>query len=170
VKRGSSRISSEYQRALALVESGRPNMARPLLAEHVRIDPDNIEARYLLGVCEKAAGDLDLAEATFRKVIARMPTHHQALYGLGLVLESKGNIAEAVELWKKALSIKPNFDYAARKLSEYGIVARQAKPKPRAKQKQLLQKRLIGIGRDTSESKEEFLWERFFEIGLFYSM
>ncbi len=116
----------KQQEALALVESGHCDRARPILEELVRSNPDNVDARYLLGVCERSEGDLDLAEATFRHVISRMPHHHQALYGLGLVLESKGNIPAAIEVWRRILAINPSFNYAARKLAQYRVSVDQA--------------------------------------------
>lgn len=112
--------TSKYHEALTLVESGNPSQARPILDALVRSNPTDIEACYLLGVCEHSAGDLDSAEATFRRVIGRMPQHHQALYGLGRVLEQKGDVPAAMRYWRKALRTKPTFTYAADILSKYG--------------------------------------------------
>ena len=162
---------SKQREALSLVESGRHDRARPILVELVRSNPDNVKARYLLGVCETLAGDLDLAEATFRDVISRMPQHHQALYGLGRVLESKGNVPDAIEVWRMALEIKPNFDYAARKLAQYRVsvdqagrktpISKHVGPDLETKKRQWLEKVLPGIEIPTGlKYSDQHVWIR----------
>jgi len=118
-KTGDKSTAEKLRRAEQLVEDKRFDTARPLLNKLLEANPDNVEARYLLAVCGQLTGDLDLAEANFRDVIRRKPQHHQALHGLGLVLEARGRIPDAIDLWKKAVQVKPKFDYAARKLALY---------------------------------------------------
>ncbi len=56
-------------------------------------------------------GQLDLAEALYREILQSQPFHFDALQLLATIAAQLGNSAEAVELFDRALKIKP--DYAA---------------------------------------------------------
>lgn len=125
MKKNISRHISNYHKALALIEEGKPESAKPLLVELSRTDPNNINMLYLLGVCERSSGNLDKAKTAFLQVINASSHHHQALYGLGLVFESERNLPEAIKYWKEVLKIKPDFDYAIRKLDQYKEIVKK---------------------------------------------
>ena len=53
------------------------------------------------------AGDLDGAEAAYRRLLEENPEHPRALHLLGLVLHQRGRPAEAVELIGKSIELDP---------------------------------------------------------------
>ncbi|MCD4664738.1 MAG: tetratricopeptide repeat protein [Bacteroidales bacterium] len=105
--------------AVSLIGSGQYKQAKDILTDITRKDPGNIDALFLIGVCQKSRGKLKKAESVFRDVIKSVPNHPLALYNLGLILESKEQFEDAVVYWKKAIKILPHFEDAAKKLSQY---------------------------------------------------
>jgi predicted TPR repeat methyltransferase len=65
-------------------------------------------ARWLEeGARRHRAGDLDAAEALYRRVLARRPEEPNALNLLGVIARARGAIAEAVTLSGRALALRP---------------------------------------------------------------
>lgn len=120
--------AERFQQAEGLLQSGRTDLARPLIVELMRAAPDSVEAWYLRGVCETLDGELDLAEAAFRDVIRRSPTHDMAFFGLGVVLKSKGSLNSAIGAWQQAVAINPANKQAAQKLAEHRVSKRPVRP------------------------------------------
>src|ERR1700733_10409961 len=67
------------------------------------------------------AGRLDEAEAICRNRLAGDPSHPQANYVLGLVLQSRGQLPGAAECYRRALEVKPELTQA---LCNLGIIWR----------------------------------------------
>ncbi len=79
--------------------------------------PFEIDALLLLGQCQQNIGKLDLAEATYRKMIKSSPPNRQvdARYSLAVVLYEAGKYADAVTECKAVLAVKNSrYEAAAR--------------------------------------------------------
>jgi tetratricopeptide (TPR) repeat protein len=96
-------IAWEYLRAgetqLALEHALRAH-------ELKRNNPDFLNT---LGVAYGEAGQLDLAEAAFRKLLKRKPGFVDALVNLGKSLEKQERLDEARQYYERALAIQPAF-------------------------------------------------------------
>lgn len=104
-----------------LLKSRQTREARKLLDGLIETRTNNSDVWYWNGVCEKIDGDLEKAEIAFKKAIDISPNHYLSIYGLGLILESKGNLPNAIEAFKRVVEINPTFTFAQKKLTQYGI-------------------------------------------------
>jgi protein O-mannosyl-transferase len=84
------------------------------LADVVRLEPENVEARHNLGVAlfqlgeaRAAQGRWDEAIPQYERVVQLKPDNAQAHDSLGLALSRQGRYAEAVGHFQKALAINP---------------------------------------------------------------
>ncbi|MDY0060414.1 MAG: FG-GAP-like repeat-containing protein [Myxococcota bacterium] len=87
-----------------LFEQDEPAAARQVLEPLLRLDPDDEAGLGLLGVIELRLGHLDLAERTFRRLVARMPEAWNGHHHLGLVLARQRRFAEAEASYQRALA------------------------------------------------------------------
>jgi tetratricopeptide (TPR) repeat protein len=67
--------------------------------------PDSLSARMGLGNSYYALGDLEFAEAAFRKATRRFPTEGSAFNNLAQVLWERGNQHEALEAARRAVHL-----------------------------------------------------------------
>jgi tetratricopeptide (TPR) repeat protein len=88
---GSAQLN--YLEGLALVGAGQPEAAIPALQEAIRLQPDVIKPHLLLATVEEHSGNIDKAEAEWRKALAIDPHSEIALEGLsGELLAGKDYI------------------------------------------------------------------------------
>lgn len=86
-----------YKLAELMVDRGAYGESVPHLRRSLELDPDNLEARYLLGLALARSGDADDAEEArghFRSVLEEVPGHVGALFNLGRLLLAAGNKEE----------------------------------------------------------------------------
>jgi tetratricopeptide (TPR) repeat protein len=77
--------------------------------ETLRMAPSHFEAIYLRGIAAKALGDFALAESDMSKTLESDPEHLGALSTFGKLQLLTGNVATAIELFTRALSVvSPN--------------------------------------------------------------
>lgn len=69
------------------------------------------------GAARHTAGQLDQAEAAYRKVLKRVPNQPDALHLLGVVAHERGRPARAIQLINQALRVKPQFPEALTNLA-----------------------------------------------------
>lgn len=82
--------------------------------------PDNAQLLYARALLAVQMGDLNLAEADFKKVLADNPQHVEALNAYGYTLaDQTERFADAKVLIEQALALEPN---AAHILDSYGWV------------------------------------------------
>jgi len=79
-------------------EAGQTDSARQLLEQAVRTDPQEITAQNDLADVQAELGQLDAAEAGYRRVLARQADNPDALRGLVGVLAQTGKASEALAL------------------------------------------------------------------------
>ncbi len=91
------------------VRQGRLENGLPLLKQAARLDPDNAEAHYHLGIAlgqsGKARSGVDHLEAAVRLD----PNKVDARYSLAKIRAEQGRLEEAVNLYARILAIRPRF-------------------------------------------------------------
>jgi len=86
-------------------------------------DPDNAEAWLELANLHDEAGNLEASEGAYQKVVEIDPAGaHQTYYNLGATIIKRGNSSEsdierAIDAFRKALEIRPNYAKAAQELA-----------------------------------------------------
>lgn len=93
--------------AAVCIDTGRYDEARALLAEAERREPGNLTARLKGALLDVRLGKTAEGEAGARAVVAAQPGNAEAHYILGLALEGRGAIAEAVAEMRRAQEIAP---------------------------------------------------------------
>ncbi|RME47714.1 MAG: hypothetical protein D6795_13725 [Deltaproteobacteria bacterium] len=86
---------------------GNTYMAQQAFLRAVRLAPEDVEARYMLGVMQAAQRNLPGAAATFRKLLERSPDHGGALRQLGRILRALGRPDEAIPPLEHYLRLFP---------------------------------------------------------------
>ena len=70
-----------------------------------------------LGIAYGLTGDLDKAEASFKRALEINPRHPVAYNELGMVYRREGKFAEARASYEKAIALVPDFHFARRNLA-----------------------------------------------------
>jgi tetratricopeptide (TPR) repeat protein len=91
--------------ALDYVLLNRYSDAAHYLELALKINPDDVEARYHLGRVRYQQNQFDLAIAAFQEVIKRDPRNVKALDNLGLTLEAKNQVEAATSAYKRAIEL-----------------------------------------------------------------
>lgn len=114
--------------AWTYLRSGRGEFALDAAQRAHESNRQNVDYLNTLGVAYGETGRLDLAEATFRKVLRRSPVFVDGLINLAKALEKKGALAEATRLYERALALDPDYPRLAANLAsacrEQGAAAR----------------------------------------------
>jgi len=71
----------------------------------LKMNPDDVEARYHLGRVRYQQNQFDLAISAFEEVLMREPKNVKAQDNLGLSLEAKNRIDPAIAAYKKAIEL-----------------------------------------------------------------
>ena len=115
------RYGAALQRARQAQAAGKLVAAAKALDECLQILPDDAVALTELGATQLRANQLDKAEATSRKAVARSQTvsvRAAALYNLGVILDKRGDKPGAIESYQGSLRLRthPVVEAALRKL------------------------------------------------------
>jgi Tfp pilus assembly protein PilF len=86
-----------------------PVTALDLLDTILALKPDWAEAYNRRAAIHMQMQDMDAAMRDFRQVLALEPRHFQAMAGVGQVFQQNGQPKLALEAFKKALKLNPNF-------------------------------------------------------------
>jgi chemotaxis protein methyltransferase WspC len=92
--------SSLLEKATALADSGKLAEAKKVLHQVLVAEPHNPQAHCLMGIVEEAAGEIERAEACYRKAIYLHPAQIDALQHMVLLLERQGR-AQAAAQWRR---------------------------------------------------------------------
>jgi tetratricopeptide (TPR) repeat protein len=76
------------------------------LEDALRMDPNNVEARYSLGRVRYQLNQFDQAIAAFEEVLRRDPVNLKAEYNLGLSYEGENRVEEAIACYQKAIAME----------------------------------------------------------------
>lgn len=104
-----ARLNSQ---AVAAFREGKPEVARDLLEQALRLDPSLPEAHNNLGMVLQALGHRAEARNEFLRALALSPGYPEALNNLGLAWSGQGNQNEAIRSFEKALASKPGYSLA----------------------------------------------------------
>jgi tetratricopeptide (TPR) repeat protein len=96
-----SNLALAYQRAGRWTEAVAEY---EILAQQLGENSDN---RLRIGALALQSGDLDRAEASFKRVLSRDSSSYPALFNLGLVQDRRGLTAEAEESFHRARALNP---------------------------------------------------------------
>jgi tetratricopeptide (TPR) repeat protein len=113
--RRAARLIEDGQR---LVQQSRSAAAIPVFERAVRLDPDNPEAHYGLGVACLAHGALPQAQAGFHQATILRPDYTQAHFNLATIFDLQGMAGAASESYRAALAHTPNVPEADDKLAQ----------------------------------------------------
>ncbi|MEE8444052.1 MAG: sulfotransferase, partial [Alphaproteobacteria bacterium] len=112
-------------------ESGDLAGALEAFEEALRLDPDNVDARYWRADSLWTLGRVDEAIEDLRAVLQKAPNHPRAGSNLGAALQNKGDVPGALDALEKTLAIHPDSPEA---LFNYGAALRDADAFERAAQ------------------------------------
>jgi len=112
---GSIRVN--YERALGLLEQGRPKEGIAALEAVVVEAPALSAPRIDLGIAYHRAGDLDAARDHLVQALEYNPQHPIALNELGIIYRKTARFAEARQSYESALRVYPGYHFARRNLA-----------------------------------------------------
>ena len=92
----------------ALVETGDPGGAIPVLREAIRINPDFAYGHHSLGIAYAEMGAFDEAIGEYREALRLTPRDAKIHYNLGVALSGKGELDGAVRELQVELSLTPD--------------------------------------------------------------
>ncbi len=118
IKPGSIKVLRHLSRVL--MRLGQTEPARQVLYEFVGLAPNDVDARYQLGVLELRANAPDSALHEFQVIIERSPDHVQAWNGLALAYAHIGAFAEATKALEHAKTLEPDNPETQ---TNFGVVA-----------------------------------------------
>jgi tetratricopeptide (TPR) repeat protein len=79
------------------------------------------------GVRAAASNDTALAEASFQAALKKDPNAYPALYNLGVLADRAGNDGDAINYYRRALRVLPDYEPAARGISTIQIRRNQVR-------------------------------------------
>jgi YaiO family outer membrane protein len=105
--RGYGQVEDPMAEARALSAAHRPQEAVTLLNEHLRENPDDVDARVLLGLICSWDNRWEEGRRAFTAVLKSDPDYKDAVLGLIHLELWSGNTARAMELAQNALVTRP---------------------------------------------------------------
>src|SRR5205823_10240913 len=78
------------------------------LAEVVRLDPDDLDARFDLGAALTSIGRVDPAIAVYEEILRRRPRHAAVLKLTGDLYRGKGDRARAMAYYERLHRVAPD--------------------------------------------------------------
>lgn len=110
-------VHIDYDNALRLLEQQQYEQGIASLLKVTESAPNVTAARIDLGIAYARSGDLDRAEASFKKALELNSRHPIPHNELGMVYRRKGQFANARASYEKALELFPAFHFAQRNLA-----------------------------------------------------
>lgn len=115
-----SRARAHWGLGRYYLSRGDVGRARTHLQTAARLWPKHIGSRYNLAIVLLQSNEVAEAARVLGQCYKINKADPGVLEQLGVVLEKRGNVAEAVKFWRKALSISPDSVLAKEKLAAYG--------------------------------------------------
>ena len=91
------------------LQAGRSDLGLDAARRAHESSRGNLDYLNTLGVAYAENGELELAEATFRKLLKRRPGSADALMNLAKALEKLERLGEALPLYERALALEPAY-------------------------------------------------------------
>ncbi len=110
--------SALFNLALLLSEkSDKPQEAEPVLRQLLHYYPEHVKGLILLGdLYVNQRGDLQSAEACYRKILQVEPNNVQAQHNLCVVMVEAGDLANARHCLQKVSQLAPHEGYVGKHL------------------------------------------------------
>ena len=103
---------AQYENAVRQLEQKQYEQGIASLLKVTQTAPTAIAPYIDLGIAYGRTGDLDKAEAGFKRALEINPRHPIAYNELGMVYRRKGRFAEARASYEKAIALVPDFHFA----------------------------------------------------------
>lgn len=103
------RIVVDRDQALKASRLGDDEKAMTLWKEILKLNPDDQQALYYLGVIYRRQNNLETAQSYFEQVLVINPRNSDALYLLGLVQRQLGEKEEALKTFEKLKVVDPEY-------------------------------------------------------------
>lgn len=113
-KEGKAKSNDLAELAVLLVEKGFPQDGEAYLRKALKLDKNNVEARYRLGLVFQRLGRHWAAAREYKRVIKARPGFAEAQFMLGLALERSGHRRAAIKAYAKAYKHNPALADAAK--------------------------------------------------------
>ena len=127
----------QLQQGMVKQRAGQAAIALSHYQRAAKLDPNNPQARYMLGMCALQNGDLPLAAKHFRTCLKLDSTSAEAHNSLGVVLRRLGDHDDAMAAFRAALALRANYTSAAYNLG-LSLEARHAIGEAEASYRQAL--------------------------------
>lgn len=101
----------------ALLKSGDVRGAEAEFREAVRLDIRSVDAHVALGEALVKNKDLDEAKREFEVAQVYGPGSAGPVYGQGLILEARGDLKGAIDKYRQAVKLDPNYIEAHKSLA-----------------------------------------------------
>jgi Flp pilus assembly protein TadD len=115
--RNADSVDANRNIAAALAETGHPVDAIGYLRHAVQLDPHNGTTQYELGRLLLDRREFGEASERFRAALHSMPESSSLHNDLGVALASAGDLCDAIDQFRRAVSLDPAFAEAQRNLS-----------------------------------------------------
>lgn len=123
---GKDSLSAELVSAIKLHEAGDLVAAERLYRGLLQQSPDHADAWHLLGVLASQQGQLQTAHEHISRALRLTGDHPLLLYNLANVLRDQGDLAAAIDRYRRVAAMKPRFVPAQLALAD--CLERQAQP------------------------------------------
>ena len=108
--------SDPLEFVMTMLQSGRIKEAAPYLESMTKVDPENAQILYNLGIAYSELGQFDEAIIRLKKAVRIEPTHAHAWTGIGVAYQRMYKLDLALEAMQKAVEAEPSDGYARRNL------------------------------------------------------
>ncbi len=105
--RALTEIERQVQQAQRLLGGGEPRQAERLLRDLLRVEPDDIEAQYVLAVSQRHQHDWDAALATLSDIVRSHPQFGRAHQECGYNHIARRDFANAKDAFERATGFDP---------------------------------------------------------------
>jgi tetratricopeptide (TPR) repeat protein len=105
--------------AIRILNSGELRQGMEILEDLLRVEPENVNVLYNLGMCYSETGSIDRSIEILEKCVRLAPAHANALTALGFSYSHKGEQEKALAKLTAALDLNPDNFFA---LKNYGAV------------------------------------------------
>ena len=114
--------------AAGCLKAGKTAEARRMLMDGLRLDPDALGVRLLLGVAQCQAGDYGDASYVLAPLVDEYPGYAAARLALAAALLGQGKTDEAIVQTRKAIEISPNVAEAHLDMARLLLLTKPADP------------------------------------------
>ncbi len=94
--------------AAVSIELGRFQDARARLVPLIERGTPEPEVRFLIGKALAGLGRVDEALSQFRETVSAEPHFHEAYFEAGRLLQERGDVEAAFQLWNRASNLAPD--------------------------------------------------------------